>query len=236
LDILTASLWAIAFVAAAFGAGYYVQLRRVKREYEKAKGVVDDVVFSFNRQLKQEARRVEGVAYKVEATSSRIDNAVSGVDELRKKVDRIEQTLLPDSEDEETLSVRLADLEKRAGEIAASNESLLSRMVALETQVRQPRIVPDTSLEGVIPIRREKAFAQLTDTEVSVLELLASEGARTAPEIKELVKLSREHTARLMKKLYEEGYLERETGKIPFRYTVKKEMEKFLKKAESEPS
>jgi hypothetical protein len=39
-----------------------------------------------------------------------------------------------------------------------------------------------------------------------------------------------------MKKLYEEGYLERETDKIPFRYTVKKEMEKFLKKAESEPT
>jgi hypothetical protein len=39
-----------------------------------------------------------------------------------------------------------------------------------------------------------------------------------------------------MKKLYEEGYLERETGNIPFRYTVKKEMEKFLKKAESEPT
>jgi hypothetical protein len=48
------------------------------------------------------------------------------------------------------------------------------------------------------------------------------------------VKLSREHTARLMKKLYEEGYLERETSKIPFKYSVKKEMEKFLKKTENQ--
>ena len=46
--------------------------------------------------------------------------------------------------------------------------------------------------------------------------------------MKNRISLSREHTARLMKKLYEKGYLERETGKIPFRYTVKKEMEKFL--------
>jgi hypothetical protein len=37
-----------------------------------------------------------------------------------------------------------------------------------------------------------------------------------------------------MKKLYESGYLERETGKIPFKYSVKKEMEKLLRKAESE--
>jgi hypothetical protein len=35
-----------------------------------------------------------------------------------------------------------------------------------------------------------------------------------------------------MKKLYEEGYVEREIGKIPFRYSVKSEMEKLLKKAE----
>ena len=36
-----------------------------------------------------------------------------------------------------------------------------------------------------------------------------------------------------MKKLYEEGYLEREVGKIPFRYSIKKEMEKLLKKTEN---
>jgi hypothetical protein len=37
-----------------------------------------------------------------------------------------------------------------------------------------------------------------------------------------------------MKKLYESGYLERDTNKIPFKYSVKKEMEKLLKKTESE--
>jgi DNA-binding MarR family transcriptional regulator len=94
-------------------------------------------------------------------------------------------------------------------------------------------IASETGLEAVIPIRKEKAIAQLTDTELSALEMLASEGPKTAPEIKERVKLSREHTARLMKKLYEQGYLERETGKIPFRYSVKKEMEKLLKKTET---
>ena len=63
--------------------------------------------------------------------------------------------------------------------------------------------------------------------------MLSKEGAKTAPEIKERVQLSREHTARLMKKLYEEGYLEREAGKIPFRYSIKKEMEALLQKVEN---
>ena len=236
MDILTTIFWVSAFVAATFGVGYYVELRRAKREYEKAKGLVEDVVFSFNRQLRQEARRVEAIAYKVEAISSRVDDVVSGVDELRNSVGKVKETLFADSKLREPLLIRFTDFEKKAGEIAASQESLLSKVVALEAQAKQPRTVLDTSLEAVIPIKREKALAQLTDTEVSVLELLVSEGAKTAPEIKERVKLSREHTARLMKKLYEEGYLERETDKIPFRYTVKKEMEKFLKKAESEPT
>jgi hypothetical protein len=39
-----------------------------------------------------------------------------------------------------------------------------------------------------------------------------------------------------MKKLYEEGYLEREAIKIPFRYSIKAEMEKLLKKTESAQS
>jgi DNA-binding MarR family transcriptional regulator len=97
-------------------------------------------------------------------------------------------------------------------------------------------IIPEVSTQSalpVMPIKRDRALAALTETEVAVLEFLSSEGPKTAPEIKEKVQLSREHTARLMKKLYEEGYLERETGKLPFKYSVKKEMEKFLNRPEN---
>jgi hypothetical protein len=36
-----------------------------------------------------------------------------------------------------------------------------------------------------------------------------------------------------MKKLYEEGYLEREAGKIPFKYSMRKEVEALLQKSET---
>lgn len=236
MDVLTTIPWMLAIAVAILGAEYYVQLRKAKREYDEARGIVEDVVFSFNRKLGQEARRLETVAYKVEAVASRVGETVNGVNELRDGLGALKQSVLSDSQNVRSLIVRLSDVEKKTEEIVTSSEELQSRVAALEEQARQRRLMPDTSLEGVIPIRREKALAQLTDTETSVLELLIAEGAKTAPEIKERVKLSREHTARLMKKLYEEGYLERETGKIPFRYTVKKEMNKFLKKSESEPA
>jgi DNA-binding MarR family transcriptional regulator len=117
--------------------------------------------------------------------------------------------------------------------IEDTEAKLKAQIATLEEQMQKFSVAPEFGSEPVILIKRDKAMATLTDTEIAVLEMLTAEGAKTAPDIKERVQLSREHTARLMKKLYEEGYLERETGNIPFRYSVKKEMEKLLKKPES---
>jgi DNA-binding MarR family transcriptional regulator len=94
--------------------------------------------------------------------------------------------------------------------------------------------VSEAQIEAAIPLRREQALAPLTETELRVLEFIATSqsGERTAPEVKEMIKLTREHTARLMKKLYEGGYLERRSEKTPFAYRVKEEMLKILKKSE----
>ena len=59
-----------------------------------------------------------------------------------------------------------------------------------------------------------------TPTELQVLSLLASQGPKSAPEIGVAIGRSREHTARLMKRLYEEGYVRRDQARTPFRYSV----------------
>jgi DNA-binding MarR family transcriptional regulator len=213
---------------------YYKQLRRVQREYEKAERVVDDIVLSFNRQIKQEADKLELVVYKVEAVSSKSDKAFTKAEEIDKKLLPLESKINLTMEDREKFLARLDDADRKVRDVTASQEVLNAKVSAIEEQARQFSTASEARIEAVIPIKREKVLAPLTQTELSVLEMLSSEGSKTAPEIKERVKLSREHTARLMKKLYESGYLERETSKIPFRYSVKKEMEKLLKKAESE--
>jgi len=60
--------------------------------------------------------------------------------------------------------------------------------------------------------------SKLTETENIVLQFLLSEGPKTAREVEAKIEKTREHTARLMKKLWQEGYVERETHKIPFTY------------------
>jgi predicted transcriptional regulator len=229
--VLTGVLLALTVGAAI---EYYRRLGKVQKEYEKAKEAVEDVVFSFNKQFKREAEKLEVFVYKTEAVASKSDRAISKVEETEKKMNSLRVKIDAAAEDGERTLAKIGEIEKKLDDAVASQETLALKISTVEEQTRQFSITPEAKIEAVIPIKREKALAPLTDTEVSVLETLASEGPKTAPEIKERVRLSREHTARLMKRLYEEGYLERDTRKIPFKYSVKEEMKRILKKTESE--
>jgi hypothetical protein len=212
---------------------YYRQLHRVQKEYEKAKEVVEDIVLSFNRQLKRESEKLETVAYKVGAISLKGDRALKKAEEVERQFHILEPKIGVVLEHREKMLAKLGGIDKKVHDTATSQEALTAKISDIEKQAQQFSIAPEPRIEAVIPIKRERALAPLTETELSVLEIIALEGPKTAPEIKDRIKLSREHTARLMKKLYEEGYLERDTSKIPFKYRVKKEMKKLLKKTES---
>src|SRR2546426_5109486 len=69
--------------------------------------------------------------------------------------------------------------------------------VEVEEAVLSRRVLAPVRELGTLP-------SITTPTELQVLTLLANEGPKSAPEIGQVVGRSREHTARLMKKLYEE--------------------------------
>jgi len=233
-EVLLILLGVLLAATVSAAAEYYRQLRRVQKEYERAREAVEDIVLSFNRQLKQEAKKLEIVAYKVEAVSSKSDRTLKKAEEVEKRWLTLEAEIGAALKDREKMLVRLDEVDKKVGDAVASQVTLAAKISEIEEQARRFSTVSEAKGEAVMPIKREKAIAPLTETELSALEMLALEGPKTAPEIKDKIKLSREHTARLMKNLYEEGYLERETSKIPFKYSVKKEMEKLLRKAGSE--
>jgi len=230
---LVVSLMAV-LVAATISSAilYYRQIRKIQVEYEKARSIIEDVVLSFNRELRKEVDRTELVAYKVEGNAAKADNIVKRMDSLEKTMESVKVQAVPSPEKEQALSVEFSSLNSRVASLEALQETVKTKVSGIEEEMQKFVSIPEMRNEPAIQIRREKALAALTDTEISVLEMLVTEGSKTAPEIKDRVSLSREHTARLMKKLYEEGYVERETGKIPFRYNAKKEMEKVLKKPE----
>jgi DNA-binding MarR family transcriptional regulator len=71
-----------------------------------------------------------------------------------------------------------------------------------------------------------------TPTELQVLALLSEQGAKSAPEIGQVIGRSREHSARLMKKLFQEGYVRRDQTRIPFRYSVVERVRASFRKPE----
>lgn len=225
-----------AFLAVATGAAieYYRNLVRVKKEYEKAKEAFNDLILSFSRELKRATDDLQTISYKVEAASAKGGDALKAVKDLENRLKLLEGKTKELLEDREKMLTRLSAIEKQTRDITEEHKEVLAKVSMIEERTQTVSTLPEIGVEAAIPIKREKALAKLTETELAVLEMLAAEGPKTAPEIKEKIRLSREHTARLMKRLYEEGYLERDSSKIPFKYSVKKEMEKFLKRAETE--
>lgn len=234
IDVPTILVSGLLIVTVALALKYYEVLRRARKEYESARETVDDVVLSFNRQLQHEAQRIEASAFKLEGLSSKVDGISKSIGQMQESLQTNELKLASTLQEQNNVSIKLGEMGKQVQGIVTGQSTFETRMSNLDDQLRKALAMPEPNVQGVMPIRRDRALAPLTATELSVLEMLATEGPKTAPEIKERVKLSREHTARLMKKLYEGGYLERDTDKIPFRYSVKKEMQDILKRTEGE--
>jgi DNA-binding MarR family transcriptional regulator len=109
--------------------------------------------------------------------------------------------------------------------LASSQSTVPSSIAAEEANISRRILAPAVEL-GSLP-------SITTPTELQVLTMLANEGPKSAPEIGRIVGRSREHTARLMKKLYEEGYIRRDQTRIPFRYSVVERVKQSFAKQET---
>ena len=232
-DLLLMVVAALLLITMGASALYYRRIRRVSDEYEEAKGVVDDIVISFNRQFQKQEDRLRIVAHETEVLSSEGEKIVEKVEKHDSRLAGLMGKIEAVSEVEPKLSVQIEKMDKKVNDLIASQERVVQRVAEVE-KAKYKAPPSEAKIEAAIPIKKEKALAPLTETELAVLEVIAKEGEKTAPEIRERIGLTREHTARLMKKLYGDGYLERDTRKMPYTYRLKEEMQKILKKREAQ--
>ena len=182
-----------------------------------------------------------------DAFSKRLGSFETSLNGLSAEVERLkisgDQAKLSDL----VLLERLQKMEKLLGEsltwIKQIADTVLQVPSATSTSSRPIEEVPERVMSGLqqamtqSSIRTDPSVVQpgslnsiTTPTELQVLTLLADEGPKSAPEIGKLVGRSREHTARLMKKLFDEGYVRRDQARIPFRYsTVERVKQSFTK-------
>lgn len=215
---------------------YYRRIKSAQEEYEKAKSLVSDVIISVNKDLQRQGEKIASVSSKIETLLSENQRILSKLKEGGTSLAKLEGDITSLSEIEPKLSTQIKEVDKRVEEIMTAQKKIQEKITEGEKMRHKVTTQAEAKIEAAIPIRREKALAPLTQTELNVLEVLASEGKKTALEIRSRINLTREHTARLMKKLYEDGYLERNTRKIPYSYSLKDEMRKILRKPGTEVS
>lgn len=202
--------------------GSYIVYQRVvmaQAEYEDSKDAVRNISSGFTRQVKRmesELDRIEREALQAkymasEAINSRQetgDATLKGLEKVKELSDRVENI-------ESSIEAMRGDLQKIAS---------------------QPRIVHQVPVTAPIPVEGDNILQQITDTELHVLKMIVDLGEGTVPEIKDVIGKTREHTARLLKKLYEKGYIDRNTSSMPYRYSIRKEIRELILEQNEEPT
>jgi hypothetical protein len=100
-----------------------------------------------------------------------------------------------------------------------------------EVQVisKRPVSILPASINAPIPLQQKDVLDQLTPTEIEVLILIDELAEGSVPEILKRIKKTREHTSRLLKKLFDKGFIDRNTNSMPYRYYLRKEIMELVK-------
>jgi len=163
----------------------------------------------------------------VNALTSRIETSESLVADLQKGLDGVNCRTTTVEGEQSNLRTSYLQVLDRLEEILSNDKKLILELERLKSNFtavqRKEEYAEKVSRQGnltPLPMQSGDILAALTPTERHTLEILAHEGPKQAPELGRRMRKSREHMARLMKKLYLEGYVDRESNHAPFRYKL----------------
>ena len=204
---------ALLLVTVAASIIFYRKIQEATAEYDGAKESIRNITFGFTRQvnrLQQDVAKVEN-----EATTAKIVASEA----LRNSGEAKEATL-------KGLEA-VKSLQNRVETTETSVESLKKEVQKLAMAPKQ-RVVVRQDISAPIPVQQSNILSRLTETELSALKKIAELGEGAVPEIKEHLGTTREHTARMLKKLYESGFVDRSTNAMPYRYSVRREIRDLI--------
>jgi DNA-binding MarR family transcriptional regulator len=171
----------------------------------------------------------------VNALTSRLEASESVVASLRQGFEHINQRSTRLEDEQSSLRGKYQQVLERLQEGLSNDRRLLLELEQLKVRLttipgRPPSVAntPKQTSRGPLLGSTDDPLAPLTPTERHTLEILAREGAKAAPDLGRRMRKSREHMARLMKKLYLEGYVDRESNHAPFRYKLSEKIGSLL--------
>jgi DNA-binding MarR family transcriptional regulator len=210
LFFATFALFAVTSVASFI---YYVKISQAQKEYENARDIIRGITSGFTRQISRITAAISNfesdasdthriAAQAIEASKVAVEASKSGVDERK------------------ALAEQLKRAEKTLEEMRTEIQEISRRPVPLATGV---------TMDAPILLQQKDVLDQLTPTELTVLKMIDEMGEGSVPEIREKIQKTREHTARLLKKLFDRGFIDRNTSGMPYRYHLLKEIVELVK-------
>ena len=212
---------------------YYKKILEAQGEYIKSKNVIRDITFGFTRQVKRISNQMLDVENNVQDVYIMATEAMKSSDKTLKIVEKLQIEPNDINEQITAQQVKLDNhsiLFEKQVEILSSYDSAIKllkneiKVLASKPPVRQ--IIRE--VDAPIPIDESDILAQLTGTEIEVLKLIQNMGFSSVPQIKDKISKTREHTSRLLKKLFDKGFIDRNTSSMPYRYQVRKEVKDLI--------
>lgn len=211
---------------------YYDQIKIVSQEYKEAKDLVKSVIIQFRGEIKRHDERVDELNREImsirsletiERKSERNDLVISEIENLRQKIAEIQRPNEPTMQE-------ITEIQEIIENLIRNQSNVNTHLARLDEQYRG--LLPETEAEKIIPVKTIMTQQQLHATELEILQMLITEGSMSAIEIRERIGKTREHVARLMKKLHDQGLVKRDEKKRPYMYAANKK----VKKSEEESS
>ena len=207
---------------------YVRRLRAVAREYSESRLIVESVVGTSKHRCDQLSREIKNLEAQISQTQASAGQMIGATTELSERVEGTLKELQKPNAPDQGILHNIFELQRDLARLKDTQMSLEAKLSvatpgAARTATELTRNPRDESSES--------HGSTLTETENIVLQFILTEGPKTAKDVEQRIGRTREHTARLMKKLWREGYVERETHRIPFTYRAAEPLKSLEKQS-----
>ncbi|MDQ1278880.1 MAG: hypothetical protein QG670_140 [Thermoproteota archaeon] len=214
------SVFLSAFILIIF---YFRKILKLKKEYVEAKNVIGSIVLSFKRHQDDQDKRIVNINSDMENINSSIEKLTGQNRLVEGKISNLIKSLKAAFTVNKNLIEHITTMQDEINDLSKTQQGIQKQFIDLDEKYHQIPVTTNITVKDETPLE-----VKLTETEEQIIQSLLTQGPKTAPQIEEMIGKTREHTARLMKKLWQEGFIERDTHKIPFVYRANEKLKEKL--------
>jgi predicted transcriptional regulator len=191
---------------------YYKKIKTAQLEYESSKEIIKNITLNFSYKLQKVYRDISRYFEDLEEIKR---NSQS----LNKEFEENKKIIFNALNKIDNISGKLGELDMEISKLKSNIEkNKLGEFQGTKSE-----------LDNYVEV---DVLKNLSDTEIEVLSIIEEKGEVSVAEIKDQINKTREHTARLLKKLYDKGYIDRISNRMPYRYYIRKELKDRIKNRE----